>query len=76
LVDIRPECGSPHEYPWTGPDPEDDVGAHNKLRRLFDIDTELDYETVHQLVARWHPYEGMVYFHLLPQSLSEDGLLA
>jgi 3-methyladenine DNA glycosylase/8-oxoguanine DNA glycosylase len=26
--------------------PEDDVGAHNKLRRLFDLDTELDYDSV------------------------------
>jgi DNA-3-methyladenine glycosylase II len=56
--------------------PGDDIGAHNKLKRLFAIDTPLDYETVHQLVARWHPYAGVVYFHLLLQSLSEDGLLA
>ena len=35
--------------------PGDDVGAHNKLRRLFGIDTPLDYEAVQQLVARWHP---------------------
>ena len=45
--------------------PGDDVGAHNKLRHLFGIDTFLDYEAVHQLVARWHPYAGVVYFHLL-----------
>lgn len=56
--------------------PGDDIGAHNKLKRLFEIDTPLDYDTVHQLVARWHPYAGVVYFHLLLQSLSEDGLLA
>ena len=62
--------------PGVAPAPETNVGAHNKLRRFFDIDTELDYKTVHQLVARWHPYEGMVYFHLLLRSLSEDGLLA
>jgi len=55
--------------------PGDDIGAHNKLKRLFDIHTPLDYDTVHQLVARWHPYAGVVYFHLLLQSLSEDGLL-
>ncbi|HUY58910.1 MAG TPA: hypothetical protein VMV16_04310, partial [Solirubrobacteraceae bacterium] len=56
--------------------PGDDIGAHNKLKRLFDIDTPLDYDTVRQLVGRWHPYAGVVYFHLLLQSLSEDGLLA
>jgi len=54
--------------------PGDDVGAHNKLRRFFDIDTPLDYDSVKQLVARWQPYSGMVYFHLLLESLSEPGL--
>jgi DNA-3-methyladenine glycosylase II len=56
--------------------PGDDVGAHNKLRHLFGIDTPLDYEAVHQLVARWHPYAGVVYFHLLLDSLSQAGLVA
>jgi DNA-3-methyladenine glycosylase II len=55
--------------------PGDDVGAHNKLKRLFDMDTKLDYDTVQELVSRWQPYAGMVYFHLQLQSLSETGLL-
>jgi DNA-3-methyladenine glycosylase II len=55
--------------------PGDDVGAHNKLRRLFGIDTPLDYDAVHRLVARWHPYAGVVYFHLLLDSLSRSGLV-
>jgi DNA-3-methyladenine glycosylase II len=55
--------------------PGDDVGAHNKLKRFFDIDTELGYESVKRLVARWHPYAGMVYFHLLLESLSDTGLV-
>lgn len=55
--------------------PGDDVGAHNKLRRFFDIDTELDYDGVKRLVARWHPYAGVVYFHLLLASLAETGLI-
>ncbi|MEO8687895.1 MAG: hypothetical protein ABI611_06715 [Solirubrobacteraceae bacterium] len=56
--------------------PGDDVGAHNKLRRLFDIDMALDHASVQQLVARWHPYAGVVYFHLLLDSLSQAGLIA
>ena len=56
--------------------PGDDVGAHNKLRALFEIDTPLDYDTVRRLVARWHPYAGVVYFHLLLDSLSAAGLVA
>jgi DNA-3-methyladenine glycosylase II len=55
--------------------PGDDVGAHNKLRRLLGIDTPLDYEAVHELVARWHPYAGVVYFHLLLDSLAGAGLV-
>jgi len=55
--------------------PGDDVGAHNKLRRLFDIDTGLDYDAVRRLIGRWHPYAGVVYFHLLLDSLSESGLV-
>jgi DNA-3-methyladenine glycosylase II len=56
--------------------PGDDVGAHNKLRRLLDIDTDLDYDTVNRLVRRWHPYAGVVYFHLLLDSLSKSGIVA
>jgi DNA-3-methyladenine glycosylase II len=45
--------------------PGDDVGAQNKLRRLFDIDGALDYDAVKRLLARWEPHAGVVYFHLL-----------
>ena len=55
--------------------PGDDVGAHNKLSRLFQIDTPLDYDAVRGLVARWDPYGGLVYFHLLLDSLSTAGLI-
>jgi len=57
--------------------PGDDIGAHNKLRRLFAIEAPLDYEAVGRIVARWHPYAGVVYFHLLIDSLSRaDGQVA
>jgi DNA-3-methyladenine glycosylase II len=55
--------------------PGDDVGAHNKLRRLFEIDTDLDYDAVKRLVGRWHPYAGVVYFHLLLDSLWAAGVV-
>jgi DNA-3-methyladenine glycosylase II len=55
--------------------PGDDVGAHNKLRRLFQIETRLDYDAVRQLVTRWDPYAGLVYFHLLLDSLATAGLV-
>jgi DNA-3-methyladenine glycosylase II len=55
--------------------PGDDVGAHNKLRRLFRTDTALDYDAVRELVSRWDPYAGLVYFHLLLDSLTTAGLI-
>jgi DNA-3-methyladenine glycosylase II len=55
--------------------PGDDVGARNKLERFLDIEGRLDYDGVEQLVARWHPFAGLVYFHLLLDSLSEAGLV-
>lgn len=56
--------------------PGDDVGARNKLKRFFDIERPLDYEAIEQLLARWHPYAGVIYFHLLLDSLTEAGLVA
>jgi DNA-3-methyladenine glycosylase II len=55
--------------------PGDDVGAHNKLRHLFGIDKQLNYEAIRRLVVGWHPYAGIVYFHLLLDSLSQAGLV-
>jgi hypothetical protein len=48
------------------------LGAQNKLKRLLAIDTPLGYEDVRTLVARWHPFAGVVYFHLLLDSLSRS----
>ena len=56
--------------------PGDDVGAHNSLSRHFDMGTPMDYESVQRLVARWQPYAGMVYFHLLLDSLSRSGFVS
>ncbi len=56
--------------------PGDDVGARNKLQHYFSIETPLDYERIGRLVARWRPYAGMVYFHLLLNSLAESGFVA
>lgn len=52
--------------------PGDDVGARNKLKRVLQLDTPLDYDAVSRLVARWRPYAGVVYFHLLLDSLARN----
>lgn len=56
--------------------PGDDVGARNKLKAFLGLDGQLDYERVEQVVSRWAPYGGLVYFHLLLDSLSRAGLVA
>lgn len=55
--------------------PGDDVGAQNKLRRWLSITVPLDYPAVNGIVARWQPYAGLVYFHLLLDSLTSSGWL-
>ncbi len=55
--------------------PADDVGAQNNVRRLFHLDDRPTYETVRRLTSAWHPYEGVVYFHLLLEKLAGAGAL-
>lgn len=56
--------------------PGDDVGARNNLRRRFGLQDGAGYEAVAALARAWWPYAGLVYFHLLLDSLSAAGLLA
>ena len=55
--------------------PGDDVGARNRLAKWMNRKQPLDYAGVARLTKRWHPYEGMVYFHMLLEGLSESGQL-
>jgi DNA-3-methyladenine glycosylase II len=55
--------------------PGDDVGAANKLERWLHLRKPLDYAGVHRRMARWQPYAGLVYFHLLLRGLAESGRL-
>lgn len=49
--------------------PGDDIGAQNNLKRIFLIDNKPNYEEIKKLTSQWHPYEGLVYFHLLLEKL-------
>lgn len=54
--------------------PGDDVGARNRLALWLGRDKPFgDYAGVRRAVRRWHPYAGMVYFHLLLAGLAESG---
>ncbi len=55
--------------------PGDDVGARNNLQRWLKAPASLDYEGVHQALAPWQTYAGLIYFHLLLDRLAEIGVL-
>jgi DNA-3-methyladenine glycosylase II len=56
--------------------PGDDVGARNNLRSWLKLRKPLDYEGVQRVTAKWQPYAGFVYFHLLLDRLDVAGHLA
>jgi DNA-3-methyladenine glycosylase II len=55
--------------------PGDDIGARNSLKRIFDIEEKTDFKKILELISRWHPFEGLVYFHLLLDGLTRSGLI-
>jgi len=55
--------------------PGDDIGARNNLERWMHLHGPLDYVRVAHVLSRWKPYAGLIYFHLLLDSISRAGLL-
>ncbi|MGH6944126.1 MAG: DNA-3-methyladenine glycosylase family protein, partial [Geminicoccaceae bacterium] len=49
--------------------PGDDIGARNNLQRWLGLLEPLDYDGVQRTLARWAPYQGLVYLHLLLKGL-------
>lgn len=49
--------------------PADDVGAQNKLQRLLGLAARPSADETARIVERWRPYRGLLYFHLLLNSL-------
>ena len=61
--------GRVHQFPG------DDVGAWHGLERWLALRSPLDYERAMRITRRWHPYAGLVYFHLLLDRLQREGHL-
>lgn len=55
--------------------PGDDVGARNKLTRFMGLDHPPSYDEITALLSPWHPYAGLLYFHLLLDGLTDRGEL-
>ena len=55
--------------------PGDDVGAQRNLQRLLHLAEKPTYDTIKVLTAPWHPYAGLIYFHLLLDALEKHGVI-
>lgn len=51
--------------------PGDDIGAQNNLYHFLHLDKKPDYKKIAEITAKWSPYAGLVYFHLLLRRLYE-----
>lgn len=56
--------------------PVDDLGARNGLARWLRLRKPLDAAHAQHLLARWKPYGGLIYFHMLMNGLDEAGCLS
>jgi DNA-3-methyladenine glycosylase II len=56
--------------------PADDVGGTNRLIEWLGVRGKPDYDGVRRLLARWHPYEGLIYIQLLVDALVSQGVTA
>ena len=55
--------------------PGDVAGARDNLRRWQHLANPLDDAAARGALSRWHPYGGLVYFHLLLDRLAQARLL-
>lgn len=56
--------------------PAGDLGARNGLARWLRLRKPLDAARAQRLLARWRPYAGLIYFHMLMNGLDEAGYLS
>ncbi len=50
--------------------PTDDVGGRNNLQRLLGLPGRPNLAETQAILERWRPYQGLVYFYLLLDSIS------
>ena len=56
--------------------PGDDVGARKKLQTWLGLEEPLNYEGVRRVLADFHPFGGLIYFHFLLSQLAAEGHLS
>jgi len=56
--------------------PQEDSGAREKLQRLLRMRTPPEWDRIAKLLRPWHPFAGLLYYHLLLGNLAEKGHIA
>jgi DNA-3-methyladenine glycosylase II len=56
--------------------PGDDVGAQRRLQNWLHLPGPLSYDAVKKVTEPWHPYAGLIYFHLLLAGLASKGYVS
>ena len=56
--------------------PGDDVGARNRLFEWLGVTDAPTYDGVGRMLKRWHPYGGLIYLHLIVNSVVDGGHVA
>lgn len=51
--------------------PGDDVGAQKNLMILLNLENRPKYDEIAEIIRSWQPYAGLIYFHLLLNSLQK-----
>lgn len=53
--------------------PGNDSGAQKKLQKWLKLKEAPKHERLQRILAKWQPYAGLVYFHLLLEHLAQQG---
>lgn len=56
--------------------PTGDAGGRRGLQRWLNLPDKLSYDEAKTIAAKWKPYSGLVYFHLLLNRLHQEGCLS
>ena len=56
--------------------PAGDVGGRRGLQKWLNLNKPLDYGETQNIIAKWKPYGGLIYFHLLLNRLVKEGYLS
>ena len=55
--------------------PGNDAGARRKLQNWLHLANPPSYPEMQEIFKPWHPYAGLIYFHLLLSGLAEKGFI-